>query len=158
MSTFESILAIFTLKPIDAWVIPSAALGFYILYRTMSALVFEPYIAFLEKREASSTGAEDTARAMLDKSEQLTQHYEGKLQSERVERMKEKLQVLAEARAKAEKMILEAEEAAHKEITAARDEIKKTEMKNREALEKSASQLAQEIADKIEKPTSAMVS
>lgn len=157
MTSFESILNTFTLKPIDAWIIPCSAVGFYCLYRILSAKVFQPYLEFLEKREASSSGAEVSAREILEKAENLTLEYENKLQSSRVELMKEKIKVLSDARSNAEKIILEAEGEAHKEISNVRVEIKSAEQKSKEALDRAATQLAAEIASKIE-PNANMVS
>lgn len=158
MTSFESILNTFTLQPIDAWIIPCSAIGFYVLYKILAAKVFGPYLAFLEQREASSSGAEVSAREMLEKAETISQDYEKKLQSNRVDLMKEKLRVLSEARTMAEKIILEAEGAAHKEISKAREEIKKSEQANREVLDRAATQLAAEIAERVEKPNASMVS
>jgi len=109
MSTLEAVLAVFTLTPIDLYMILICAVLFVGFWKLADKVIFAPFLQLHEAREEATHGASESATTQTAEAEKLTLEYESELTETRVEAMQKKLALLKEARDKAQEIISAAE-------------------------------------------------
>lgn len=157
ISTLESVLTQFSLSTLDFWMILVGAPLFYLFLLGLRRSLFVPFMALLEVREAVTTGAQDTASAVLSEADKIGASVEQKLSEVRVAAMRKKLERVAEARAIGEKELAQAEQKAQSQLQVARDAREKELQAIRQASAKSVDTFAEELTSKILSPSSDVV-
>lgn len=109
MSTLEAALAIFTLAPIDLYMILACALFFFGFWQLADKVLFSPFLKLHEAREQATYGASESATTQNAEADKLTLDYESELTETRIEAMQKKLALLKEARDKAQEIVSAAE-------------------------------------------------
>jgi F-type H+-transporting ATPase subunit b len=108
----DAALKLFDLTTRDLVMIPLGALFFLVLWVFLSKFLFKPYLALVEARESATSGAVESSREKVAKAAELRASYDERLGAERVTAMKQKLDVVANAKKNAAEIIERAESSA----------------------------------------------
>jgi F-type H+-transporting ATPase subunit b len=108
----DAALKLFDLTTRDLVMIPLGALFFLVLWVFLSKFLFKPYLALVEARENATSGAVESSREKVAKAAELRASYDERLGAERVTAMKQKLDVVANAKKNAAEIIERAESSA----------------------------------------------
>jgi F0F1-type ATP synthase membrane subunit b/b' len=146
------ILKTFDLVPADAVMILIGAVFFLILWKALENSLFGPYLQLIEKREAATSGAAQTAQEKLVKTDDLNRQYESKLLEQRIIFMQAKLAALDRAKNESDQIIGNATKAAQDKLSAGRKEIAAKTLENKAAAEREANSLTEMIVSKLTSP------
>jgi F0F1-type ATP synthase membrane subunit b/b' len=145
----KEILAIFTLTPIDGYMILVSSVLFFFFWRMLDVKVFQPFIDLSQKREELTVGSTERAKLYEAQTDQLHQKLDRELTQARVDAMKMKLERLAKARQEASGIIAKAQSEAHQHIHRSREEIKAKIDQASAVLDKTTDELSAEITRRI---------
>lgn len=149
METFTKILKTFDLVPFDVLMIGVTVVLFLLLWAGLAKGLFLPYMALLAEREASTSGAEESAATVLKSADELRREYDAKLLEARVRTLKEKAAALDVTKQQAGEVVKKAEEDAQEILRSARWEMaQKVDATKAEAF-RDADRLAEQIAQKV---------
>lgn len=145
----ESLLKLFSLTPQDVQMIPVGALFFVVLWWLLARVVFKPYLALIEAREAATTGAVDTSREILARAAEIRASCGQRLGAERLDAVKRKLVAIGEAKKNATAVTEEAERQAQATLKQGRVEIARDIEAVRSESMRDADALADMIVEKV---------
>lgn len=149
----EELLKTFDLVPIDLAMILTGAVLFVVLWQLLGPLVFKPFLALIEAREAATLGAGDQARRDLAESERVTNHYRAMIDDARAEATRAKLVVVDRAKTEADQIVATAEKEARERIELARAETEKHAEALSRNLDADVDTLAQDLVARLLEPT-----
>ena len=147
------ILKTFDLVPADAVMILVGAVFFVILWKALEQSLFQPYLQLIERREAATSGAGQTAQEKLAKADDLNRQFDSKLLEQRVIFMQGKLAALDLAKGEADQITDNATKTAQSIIAAGRKQIAAKILEIKVASEREASALTEMIISKLTSPT-----
>jgi F0F1-type ATP synthase membrane subunit b/b' len=151
----DAILKTLDLTRLDLQMIAVCCLLFVVLWTLMERLVFRPYLAFLEKREASTSGAQGIAQDKSSKADELLTEYNRRLTDARVAAMKKKLDAIELAKKDAAGQIKSAEDRAKVATDRNRAELQSRAQDMRAAALKDADAMVEMVMSKVKAPASA---
>jgi len=145
----ESVLKLFALTVQDVQMIPWGALFFVVLWQALSRILFKPYLALIEAREAATSGAVETSRDKLAKAAELRSAYAERLNGARVDAMKGKIEKVAAAKKEGAQVVEKAELAAQDALKQGRADIARDARTLKDQSLRDADALAEMIIEKI---------
>ena len=116
------ILKLFSLSVRDGQMIAAGAAVFFIFWRFFDAVVFKPFWMLTEEREALTSGATETSKALNEEALSIAKRCQDQIQSARIQAMTEKFQALSQAKKDAAKITGDAESAVQELLKKARAE------------------------------------
>lgn len=125
------------------------AIPFVLTMFALKAIIFDPMIAYLDEREAATTGGREDIAELQDKVESRLAEYEAKLEQARSEAADIRAQRRAEASKAHLQRVAEARSEADERIAKAVAEIGKAKAEAATQLEQSARSLAGDIATQV---------
>ncbi|MCB0310956.1 MAG: ATP synthase F0 subunit B [Bdellovibrionales bacterium] len=145
----EQLLKTFDLTTLDALMILSSCVLFFILWSFLDRFVFSPYLKLIEARESVTTGAKQEAAEMAKRAGNLDRQYEELMTAERVRLMEVKLAALSQAKLEGAQILKSAESEAQRLTLEARESLEKLYTSIKADVPKQAEDLADEISQKI---------
>ena len=143
------ILKIFDLTPSDAQMILAWAIFFFVLWRVLSALCWQPLLKLLEAREAATTGAVAKLHELQQEAEDLSRSFENEILKARIEAAKAKSAMVLEAKAKAQSLLSAAEQQASSSIKNAAEQSHREAQRVEKELEAQISALSDQALAKL---------
>lgn len=147
----KEILKNFDLVPFDLLMIFAGALCFVIFWKALDLAFTRRFITLHKARFEASQGAEKSALELREEASQINAEFEHKLDEVRAEELKNRLQIIAQAKAEADSVIAAAEEKAAAAVKHARAELESKRSQLSAQVLAQAEPLAGEIADKIKR-------
>jgi len=149
LSKFEETLALFTLSPIDFYMILLCAVLFFLFLKLADKLLFTPFVKLYEAREQATEGAGQLATSQSTEAEKLTAQYETELTEARIESMQKKLSVLKEARDSAQSILSAAESDVRAFLNTEREKQKEQQEKLLDRLSGEVETLSSSIVERL---------
>ncbi len=143
------LLKTFDLTPLDAQMILVWAVAFVILWQILARVLFGPYLKLVETRDAQTTGAEDNAKSLTAKADELMLKYEDRITQARIAGMKEKNETLSKARTEAQAITEQADAKAQEKIQKSREELNARLATLKSELERDCESMAASITEKL---------
>ena len=153
----DAALKLFDLTKHDLAMIPWGAFFFVVLWVLLAKFLFKPYLTLVEARENATSGAVESSREKIAKADELRASYEDRLGAERVAAMKQKLEVVANAKRSATEILERAESTAQKSLKDGRAAIARESAALRDASLRDTDGLADMVISKVTSGTSAGV-
>lgn len=147
--TAEEILKIFDLKPRDGQMIVIGIFVFFVFWRIVEKLIFNPFLTLFEEREALTSGAHESSKQLLDEARAISTRCDEDLHRARVSAIAEKLQVLTAAKVQATKISEEAENEVQEMVRKARWEREQNLSQTKQKVMSDADALAQQVVQKL---------
>lgn len=142
-------LAFFDLEIADAKMFLIFYLFFLALLRLLGSTIFRPYLALNDAREARIEGQLHTAEDLRAKAAALTQRTEHTLQEVRIAALKNRAEVLTQAKQQAQAILSEGEAAAATLLAEGRSHNDREVQQLRRSLSERENVLAEELATRI---------
>lgn len=122
-SGLEQILGVFALSVTDFWMICVVAAAFTLYSFVAGKVFFLPFLKNFEAREALTTGADSEASALVERASAIEAEIDERINSARIDAVKEKLEKLQGSQKEASALLLEAENDAQAVVVRGREEI-----------------------------------
>jgi F0F1-type ATP synthase membrane subunit b/b' len=151
-SFLDTVLKTFDLTRLDVAMIGVCCLLFVVLWSALEALLFRPYLKFLELREGATTGARGIASDKQAQVEKATADYSRRMNDARVGAMRDKLAALDAAKSEASRIIKDAEDKASEIADEAASELEKQTAQLRADATRDISTLVDMVVSKVKAP------
>lgn len=142
-------LKVFDLTPQDGQMIVIGAVVFFLFWRIVAALVFKPFLALYEEREALTSGAAESSKHLLDEASAINARSEELVHNARVAAMSDKIQALTAAKKEAAKTAELAESEVQEMVRNARWEREQNTAQTRQKVLSDAETLAKDVVSKL---------
>lgn len=147
--TAAEFLKTFDLTPQDGRMILIGTVVFFLFWRIADVLIFRPFLALYEEREALTTGASHSSRDLLEKAAVIRARTEEQVNTARLSAVARKLEVLSAAKQEAAKVTEAAETEVQEAVRKARWEREQNLSQTRERVLSEAETLAREVVGKL---------
>lgn len=147
--TFDDVLKLLDLTPLDLQMIPLGALLFVLVWRGLTRYFLTPYLRLLEAREQSIHGAQDAAVAIEEQARAVRIQYETQLLNVRSAAMQAKNERLAVAKKEAQQIVDQAQAGAQERLKTLRAEIAQRITALRNQSESEAEMLANSVVERV---------
>ena len=139
----------FDLTKSDIRMIPITSLVFVVFWLLMQKVFFNPLLQVIEERESKTTGAKSHADGLLQEAQKLQAEYEDKTTNAQILGAKSKLNLISEARNKAQNLQEETQNQITSKLNQGRQENLKEAQLLKDSLMAKSSELVEEATKKI---------
>jgi F0F1-type ATP synthase membrane subunit b/b' len=153
----ETILKFLNITEREAQGIAFAVPIFFLYWKLLNAYVVKHFVALFEEREALTTGAQSASHDTYEEAKKITAQTEAKIHQARVQANQRRNDEILEAKNAAFTIVQEAEKEAANHVHKTRASLDAELKLLNGNIEQTVNQLANELAAKIQKPTSSAV-